>query len=153
MRSTNKSSTLRNTFTDYDENKHDSVVSGSIVTRETGYDCRVTLQYPYESGYGAQQDAVIRRASVSTSCFLPFDIRTGLTGSFASFIAGAKAGLVLIDNQDWAMDSADLWAELTADFTKMIANIATVTVDDRKIDPDTAYVSATRPPQEAQSGS
>lgn len=145
MRSSNKSSTLRNTFTDYDENKHDSIVSGSIVTRETGYDCRVTLQYPYESGYGAQQDAVIRRASVSTSCFLPFDIRTGLAGSFESFLAGAKVGLVLIDNQDWNIDSADIWAELTSDFGKMIANIATVTQEDRKIDPDSAYVSANRP--------
>lgn len=149
MRSTNKSSTLRNTFTDYDQNKHDSVVSGSIITRETGYDCRVTLQYPYESGYGAQQDAVIKRASTSATAFLPFDIRTGLADSFASFIAVAKMGLVLIDNQDWQIDSADLWAELTADFGKMIANIAAVSVTDRKIDPDTAYVTANRPPQEA----
>lgn len=151
MRSTNKSSTLRNAFVDFDQNQHDAVVSGSVVTRETGYDCRVTLQYPYESGYGAQQDAVVKRASISTTAFLPFDIRTGLPDHFASFLTAAKVGLVMIDNLTWNIETADLWAELAADFVKMTANIATVTVSDRKIDPDTAYVANDRPLQTASS--
>lgn len=144
MRSTNKSSTLRNTFEDNDGNKHDSVVSGSIITRDTGYDARVTLMYPFQSTSGSQQDAVVKRGSVSVNTFLPLDAED-LPVLLLSFFAVAKR-LDLIDNQTWNIDTADVWAELTADFTKMIANIVTVPGGNaKKVDRDSAHIVTNAP--------
>lgn len=145
MRSSNKSSTLRSSFTSFDGNKHDSVISGSIITRGTGYDVRATLSYPFEVGTGAPQDAVLKRGSISTSTFISADTREDLPILLQSFFAVAKR-MDLIDNQAFAMDTADIWAELTADFTKMIANLAVVQSNTgTKRDPDAAYIVEPRP--------
>jgi len=145
MRSTSKSSTLKRAMAaDFDGNAHDAVVTGSINTRESGYDCRCTLLYPYETTDGSAQDAVIKRASISVSHYIPFNSQDPAT-QLLSFFAVAKR-MDLIDNLEFNMDSADLWAELTADFSKMITDIVTVqgTNVTRK-DPETAFITTNSP--------
>lgn len=147
MRSTSKSSTLQLVLQDQDGNWHDAVVSGSIVTRESGYDCRFTLQFPFESQEGTQNDAVVKRGSVSTTRFIPFsDSTTGYAGDYQNFqLLGKELGLAA-SGLSMNLSGADMWDELKADFAKMFTDVVPVASNDANMrDPEAAYITGNRP--------
>lgn len=144
MRSTSKSSTIPRVLTDVDGNTHDAIIAMSIVTRETAYDLRATLTYPYESTVGQQNDAVVRRTNVQINHSLAF-----VAGNFAdnlqNFIAAAKM-LPLCAGYPIPVTNQDLWAGITADFETMYTDIVDLAQGNANLrDPDTAYVVGNRP--------
>lgn len=147
MRSTSKSSTIPRVLVDQDGNAHDAVISGSIVTRETGYDCRFTLQWPYESQAGTQDDAVVKRATVSMNRFIAFsDSTTGYDGDYTLFQNLAKQMALATSGTSMNLGGADLWAGLSADFSTMFANVVQLASNDSNLrDPDAAFITTTRP--------
>jgi hypothetical protein len=133
---------------DQDGNNHDAVISGSIVTREAGYDCRFTLQFPYESQEGTANDAVVKRGSISTTRFIAFsDSVTGYAGDYSLFQAvGKNLGAATSGLSIGGLANADLWAELTADFAKMFTDVVQVASSDSNLrDPEAAYITSPRP--------
>lgn len=148
MRSTTKSSTIPLVLQDQDGNWHDAVISGSIVTREAGYDCRFTLQFPFESQAGTAADAVVKRGSVGCNRFIPFeDSTTGYAGDYANFqlvgksLSNATSGLSIS-----GLPNADVFAELTTDFGKMFTDVVQVASSDSNMrDPEAAYITSPRP--------
>lgn len=144
MRSVNKSDTIPLVLTDADGNKHDAIMAVSIVTRETAFDLRATLTYPYETLAGAQADAIVRRANARLEHSMSY-----IGGNYAmrltSFLDAAKF-LPLVAGYPMPITGIALWAEVTADFAKMFNDIVTLAQSNANLrDPDTAYVVANRP--------
>jgi hypothetical protein len=144
MRSTSKSSTVPRVLTDVDGNAHDAIISMSIVTRETAYDLRATLTYPYESTVGAQDDAVVRRANVQINHSLSF-VAGNFAANLQNFISAAKM-LPLTAGYPIPVTGQDLWAGIEADFNSMFTDLVDLAQGNANIrDPETAYVVGTRP--------
>lgn len=144
-RSVSFSSTLPLVLQDADGNWHDAVVSGSITTSETGYNCRCNLQTPFESTVGAQADSVVQRSNISVQHFIPYT-SAAFDTQYSNFLGVAKQMGLISGNLSMNLAGADLWAKLSAEFATMHTNIVDLAQGNaNRRDPDTAFVTAPRP--------